>query len=320
MYKKQYGWFALFSILAAITKEQIWAITALFGLYIFIIQKKKAVGSLIFLSSSLMFYILIWKIIPQAAGAQHFALSYYSNGEEADSPTSLIKQFLFSPLKTLNLLLQPARINYLIELFSPLGFLAILSPLFLIFAGPDLGINLLSSKSELYQIYYQYTAAITPFIFVAAIFGTAFFIRKFRFVTPFLLALYLIIIGIFTTYLYSPLPGSKSPNLDMITKVNSDKKDIDKVLTAIPSQYSVSTSNSLGSHVTHRQYLFTVPYGWDSADYIIFLTKETNAYPSLEDHLNQIQKLSTNSAYIKYFDDGTLVAFRKKSIPAPKPN
>jgi uncharacterized membrane protein len=320
MYKKKYAWFVLFSILAAITKEQIWAIIALFGLYIFVFQKKKALGSSVFILSSITLYLLIWKIIPQASGAQHFALSYYSNGEATDSPTALIERFLFSPLKTFGLILQPERLNYLNALFSPLGYLAIFSPFFLIFAGPDLTINLLSSKAELYQIYYQYTAAINPFIFIASIFGAALLLKKVRFVSPLILIIYLVLSGIYTSYLYGPLPGAKGPNLDMITKVNSDKEKINAVLANIPSQYSVATSNSLGSHVTHRQYLFTIPYGWNDADYVIFLKNETNAYPSITDHLSQISKLSTSSAYIKYFDDGTLVAFRKKSIPQPSLN
>lgn len=318
MYKKKYGWFVLFSLLAALTKEQIWAIIALFGIYIFIFQKKRVFGSFVFIASSCVLYLLIWRIIPHVAGSQHFALSYYSNGEAASSPTALLEQFLFSPVKTIGLVLQPERLDYLNALFSPLGYLAIFSPLFLIFAGPDLVINLLSTKGELYQIYYQYTAAITPFIFIASIFGVAFLLKRFRFITPSLLIVYLVLSGIYTSYLYGPLPGAKSPNLDMVTKVNSDKEKINMVLSDIPSQYSVATSNSLGSHVTHRQYLFTIPYGWDDADYVIFLKNETNAYPSISDHLSQISKLSTSSAYIKYFDDDNLVAFRKRSIFPPK--
>lgn len=320
MYKRKYCWFILLSILAAITKEQIWAIIALFGLYIMIIQKRRFFGSIVFLVSTLITYLLLWKIIPWAAGAQHFALSYYSNGEGADSPTSLIEQFIFAPIKTINMLLQPDRVSYLTKLFFPLGFLAIFAPLILIFAAPDLTINLLSSKAELYQIYYQYTAAITPFLFIASIFGVAFILRRFRLINPFMIGIYLILVGIYSSYLYGPLPGSKEPNLDMITKINPSRNEISSLLSNIPSKYSVSTSNSLGSHLTHRQYLFTVPYGWDSADFIVFLKNESNAYPSIADHLSQINKLSTSSAYIKYFDDGNLVAFRKKSISLPNIN
>ena len=96
-----------------------------------------------------------------------------------------------------------------------------------------------------------------------------------------------------------------------------DRITINRLLGAIPSQYSVSTSNSLGSHVTHRQYLFTMPYGWDKADYIIFLMNETNAYPSPQDHKKQAEILSRNPEYTKYYDDGNVKAFRKKTITAP---
>ena len=137
-------------------------------------------GSTVFAGSVLILYTLIWKIIPQAAGSQHFALSYYSNGEVTDSPTSLIKLFLFSPLKTLSLLMDSARLMYLNQLLLPIGYLGLLAPLFLIFASPDLVINLLSSKAELHQIYYQYSSAITPFLFISTIFGAAFVLKRLK--------------------------------------------------------------------------------------------------------------------------------------------
>lgn len=270
MYKKKYTWFIVFALLAGITKEQIWAIIALFGLYIAFFQKRRVLGLAVFVISTVIAYLLIWKFIPQAAGAQHFALSYYSNGDITDSPTSLLKSFLFSPGKTFALLDSPARISYLNKLFAPVGYLSIFSPLLLIFAGPDLAINMLSSKAELYQIYYQYTAAITPFILISSIFGAGFLLKKIRQVSPFILSVYLVVVSLYTAYLYGPLPGAKEPNLDMITKVNPDKNAINRLLSAIPQKYSVAASNSLGAHLTHRTYLFTIPAGLDNADYIVF--------------------------------------------------
>jgi uncharacterized membrane protein len=197
----------------------------------------------------------------------------------------------------------------------PLGYLPILAPLLLIFAAPDLAINLLSSKSQLYQIYYQYTAAITPFLFIAAIYAAGWILTRFKFVSTASLIVYLVVVGLFSTYFYSPIPGTRSPNLDMITRPMPHKSQIDRVLAAIPPQYSVSTSNSLGSHVARRPYVFTMPYGWDSADYIIFMMNETNAYPSLQAHKDQAKILANNRAYTKYYDDGIILAFRKIQIP-----
>lgn len=317
MYKKKYTWFVLLAVLAGICKEEIWAITGLFGFYIIIVQKKKLLGSLISIGSLSALYILIWKIIPQVAGTQHFALSYYSNGEVTDSPTSLIKLFLFSPLKTFSLLTDSARLIYLNQLFLPIGYLGLFAPLMLIFAAPDLVINLLSTKAELHQIYYQYTAAVTPFLFIATIYGTALLMRRLKKIPEIVFILYLAGTGLYSAYLYGPLPGAKSPNLDMITRPMTNRVVIDRLLAAIPAKYSVSTSNSLGSHVTHRPYLFTMPYGWDDADYIVFLMNETNAYPSLGDHKKQAETLSHDHRFVKYYDDGIVKAFRKKTIIAP---
>ena len=105
--KKSYIYFSIFALLAALTKEEIWLITVLFGLFIFVFQKKRVLGLTILLVSVLIFYTLIWHAIPKALGAQHFALSYYS--EFGDSPTQIIKTTILSPHKTIGIILPPSR-------------------------------------------------------------------------------------------------------------------------------------------------------------------------------------------------------------------
>ena len=69
--------FLIFALLSAFTKEEIWLITGLFGLFIFIFQKKKSLGASIFMISVLICFYLISYAIPHTLGSQHFALSYY---------------------------------------------------------------------------------------------------------------------------------------------------------------------------------------------------------------------------------------------------
>ncbi len=90
--KKKYVWFLVFALLAAISKEQIWVIIALFGGLIFIKHKKWLFGSAIFFGSLAMFYYLVSVAIPGAHGADHFALSYFS--EFGDSPINIIKTII----------------------------------------------------------------------------------------------------------------------------------------------------------------------------------------------------------------------------------
>ena len=165
----------IFLLLAGITKEQIWAINVLFGLYLFFIGKQKNLGSLLAVFSAAVFYVLFWVAIPVASGGQHFALGFFE--QFGSTPGEVVRNILISPVDVLQVVTSPERLDYLNKLFQPLGFLSIFGFPFLIFAGPDLSINLLSSFSPMHQIYYQYSAGITPFIFISAIYGVK-LIRK----------------------------------------------------------------------------------------------------------------------------------------------
>jgi len=81
-------------------------------------------GTLLFFGGVLLTYFLISFAIPHALGAQHFALSYFS--EFGDSRLLLSKIFFFHQYKQSIPILQPDRIDYLKQLFLPLGYLSFL--------------------------------------------------------------------------------------------------------------------------------------------------------------------------------------------------
>lgn len=312
LYKKKYGWFFLFAFLAGITKEQVWAVIALLGLYIAIIQKKWVIGISVFLLCIGVTYGLIWHAIPQASGGEHFALSYYQEAQDGDSPSDLIKTMLFNPQKTITLITQESRLFYLHQLLLPVGYLPLLAPLFLIFTGPDLAINLLSAKPQLHQIFYQYTANITPFLFIATIFACQIILRKTK-LSSFFLVSYLVIIGIWSAYLYGPLPGARYANLAMINRPAKHQEAIDKLISSIPQEAKVASSNGLGSHLSHREYIYTLPFGIKEADYILITRGDPNNSSST-DFADLVAQLKNNSQYEVIYDDGNVIAFRKRSF------
>jgi len=63
---QRWGRFLLFVLLAALCKEQIWVVVAMLGLYIAIWKKKRVFGVSITVISSVIFYILFWKVIPSS--------------------------------------------------------------------------------------------------------------------------------------------------------------------------------------------------------------------------------------------------------------
>lgn len=318
--KKRYWYFLLFAVLAGITKEQVWLIVALFGPILFFQYKKRIFGSLLFVLSILCSYYLISYAIPQALGtSQHFALEYYA--AFGSSPLDIVKNILFSPVQTFQIVLQPDRIDYLKQLFYPLGYLSLFAPWFLIFAGPDLTINLLSNNAQLHQIYYQYTATITPFLFLAAIYGTGLLLKlSFRInqitIKPFshtVIIIYILTTSIYGAYMYGPLPGAVDPNLDMITKPVTDKAVITQALSQIPSDAHVASSNNLGAHLSNRQHLYILPLGIEKAEYVIFYLTTAQPAESLKKDQALVTQLRENPNYKVIKEKGIFIVFKKIS-------
>lgn len=308
--KKKYIWFVVFALLAGISKEQIWAIVALFGVLLFFRQKKRIFGASVFVFSSAMFYYLISIAIPNTLGANHFALSYYS--DLGDGPLSILKTIIFSPEKIIDIIFQKEKVNYLVQLFAPVGYLPVVYPFFLVFAGPDFLINLLSNNAQLHQIYYQYTAAITPFIFISSIFGIKALKKHVPSKYSYIFVVYIIAAGINGAYNYGPLPGSISSNLDMFTKQAENREQIEKYLSDIPEELSVAASNNLGAHLSHRQFLYTLPHGATDADVLVYFLNDSEQPEALAMEKKQVENLKHDKSYKKTAEIEEFVVFRKK--------
>jgi uncharacterized membrane protein/uncharacterized membrane protein YbhN (UPF0104 family) len=276
---RKYYLLALFIFLAAITKEQVWTLVSIFGAFIvsraYMEKKLKASFEVIY-GLILLFigipisYLLIDKIIPYFRGNEHFALEFYS--DLGSSASEIIKNSILNPLGVIERIFELERIEFLSKLLLPLGFLSLLSPLILVFAAPDLLISILSNNPALHQIYYQYTAVITPFIFIAAMYSVRFLRNKFN-ISFKAISLYILFFAILGQYLTGPLPGSKRPNIDMFTKHLNNKEQIDKFLSSIPKEARVAATNNAGSHLTQREHIYTLPIGEKEADYLIYLLR-----------------------------------------------
>jgi uncharacterized membrane protein/uncharacterized membrane protein YbhN (UPF0104 family) len=310
--KKKYKLFLLFALLAALCKEEIWLIVALFGLPLFFWHKKRVFGALLFIFCAAMFYFLFWIAIPKTLGSQHFALVYLS--DFGDSPTKVVKSILLSPNKIIQTVLEPSRLGYLNQLSLPVGYLFIFFPFFLIFAGPDLLIDLLSNNPQLHQIYYQYTATITPFIFLSAIYGCYWLykliISRLNFSVQkwnMLVIIYLIVFSLYGAYDFGPLPGARDPNLDMFIKQLPDRNYVDSFLEKIPKKDSVAASNDIGSHLSSRENIYEIPYGLDRADIVVLLLDGTDPQAK-----GVFVKVSKDPHYEEIARKDDFVAFQRK--------
>lgn len=303
--------FLVFALLAALTKEQVWLIITLIGFYMFVTNYQRRLGFLLFLLSLSVFYYLVWYAIPHARGGNHFALSYYS--DFGDSPTAIVKNALFSPDKIFRALFLQDRKDYLYQLLLPLGFLPVLSPLSLLFALPDLLFNLLSNNANLRQIYFHYSATIIPFIFTGAIFGIKNLQKIFPKIPLFFYSSYLIFATLYAAYSFGPLPGAKKPNIDMFIKPQANKEAIQKILAKIRKRYSIAATNNIGSYLSHRQEIFTIPVGVEKADFVIFLLNDPSTQPSLKAQKDLVNRLKYNKNYVLVFQKDDFILFKRRN-------
>lgn len=310
--RKKYIFVIIFLLLAGVCKEDIWIINSLFGLYIFFINKKKLLGLEIFILSLSLFYFLVWIAIPNALGGQHFALSYYS--DFGTSPNTIVKNILFNPLKIINTIVHKSQLQYLLELFFPLAFLSLLSPLYLIFIMPNLLINLLSNNTQLHQIYFQYSAEIIPFIFISSIFAVKKLLHHFPKIPLLVYGCLILITTVYSAYAFGPLPFAKNPNVDMFTKTLPNRMLIGRYLGRIPKNYSVSSTNNLGSHLSRRQLIYTVPVGIDKADIVAFLIRDYLNDPQTKLERQILLKVEKDINYQLIFKDGDFIVFKRRAL------
>lgn len=315
--KRKYFWTIVFLLLAGLTKEEAWIVVGFFGIYITFFHKKIILGILTSIFAFLTCYLLIWKFIPLAKGGQHFALAYYA--DFGSTPTSIVKNILLSPLKVLGLLVEKNRLTYYFEILFPLGFLSLFTPLILLFALPDFAINVLGNNTAFRQIYYQYTSVITPFLFIATIYSLSHIQKRFTRISLKLFIYYIAICTILSAYFFGPLPGAKHPNLDMFTKQLGDSTIIENFLQNIPKRYSVAATNNIGSHLSHRQQIFTIPVGLEKADVVVFLLNDPFAQPSLKAQKEMAEKLALDPNYREVFAENDFIVFEKNNVHIEKP-
>lgn len=303
--EKKWKTVLFFLILAGICKEEIWLIDALIGIYLFFFQKQKRFGLALFSYSIIVFYLLIWHLMPDSLGRDHFALKYYS--DFGDTPEKIIRNIFLHPITTIKTILLEDRLSYLKQLFLPLGYLSFLAPLYLVFAVPDLAIGLLSNNPPLHQIYYQYSSTITPFVFISTIYGIRFIKSKLTNLPYVFISFSILIFSISSSYSFGPLPFAKRPNNDMFVRQLPERKAVDAYITTIKTDEKITATNNLGPQLSHRKNIYVMPKGLEVADRALFLMAN---YKNATEEV-ALNQMFSDSNYTLTYEEGRFYVFQR---------
>lgn len=222
--------------LALTSKENIFASIFIFGLYAFLVQKKRFYG-IFWMSVSLVYFFVVMRfIIP------HFSYDpyFYIRGNYSLSWSVLAEKLI--SLKT---------IGYFIKIYSPLGFVSFFSPA-VILTLPVFLQNVLAQNPSTTSIFFHYTAFLTPFVFISAVEGLNYLSN-----TPFFKAhekrlILLVLIsscsmsGVSEFYIFKTYSRQD----------NSSLQNVREHLRQIPSNLSVRTNEFLSPHLSNRFELY----------------------------------------------------------------
>jgi uncharacterized membrane protein len=170
-------------------------------------------------------------------------------------------------------LLSVDAVYFVVHLLLPLGFLPLLGPGLLAVSLPSLAYLLVSSRSALHTVGFQYPAVLTPWLFLAAVHGLARLERwpRGRQETRAWLPLCLMLVGTLGANLpFNPIFVSWRSGYFMRMPHH---EQIREALAHIPPQAGVATINPLGPHLVHRRYLIGL---------------EKYPLPLNQDHLEQV--------------------------------
>ena len=258
--RKKFTWFYVLCFAAAICKEDMVLAVLVLGLLVYFKYDRRA-GKIVAIGSLAYFLVSVLFLLPAFAPAGY---QYGGRlGQFGETPLEAVRNMVFHPLRTFDILATRQNLRYFFDLLLPVGFLCLLAPTFLLPALPAFAINIISNFQPQHTILNQYTAAMTPFIFIALIFG----LRKIknwaeggfrqRYVMG-AVAFVMVACALAGNFYFSPSPLSGSWN----AKLYSSDSHIDAMregISLIPEDASVSAQVFMLAHLSQRKYLYMFP-------------------------------------------------------------
>ncbi len=305
---KRYGLSLLCLILALLAKEQIGMVTGLLGIYLAVKGERK-IGITFFIVSISWFLLSVWYIIPHFRTTQHFAISRYA--QFGKSPTGVISGMLSRPLDVLQLVVNKNSLDYIVALFGPLLFVCLLSPLVLILA-PELAVNLLSNNSNMQSIIFQYTAVMTPVLFVASIHGYLYMHKRLG-MTYKNIAIVQLIVTLLFSYYMSPLPYSKKYDRRITNEIKTEIRDINEWARKLKNeQIPVSASLGVATKFTDRKVMIPFSSHYSKADYVILLKQEVlNDWFNADGSRRAFEELVADERFERVYAKDDLEVYKK---------
>ncbi len=309
------GWFALFAVLAASSKEEMALLVLMLGLYALLAQRRVRFGVIVMALSLLWAYVAVFVIQNTfAAGNIHWNRYGYLGA----GPGEMVASLLTRPGTVIEQLRAAQAGRYLLQLLFPTAFVALLGPEVLALALPSFAVNLLADFAPMHQVFELiYAAPIVPFVMLATVIGAARLghwlgsgnpahSTRRRAVAAYVAPVAVLVAAATASALYGYVPwgGNYRPY-----SVTPHDRRAAAIIAQIPADAKVSAQDRLDPHVSGRETVYIFPRLEDADAVLIDATGP--AWPQHPSDLRaSIDRLLQSGFGIAAANDGYLLLTR----------
>jgi uncharacterized membrane protein len=253
----RWGWFAFAAVVAAMCKEDVALVLAVFGLLI-AWRGDRRIGLGVSAGSIAWYVVATRVVIPWQNGIGPFYDTFF--GTLGTTPVQVAVHSVRHPLATWKIVNQHDRYEYLWRMLAPVAFVPFVAPTSFAIAFPMLAVNLLSSFPYTRDAHFHYSALVLVGITIATVEGVA---RVPTCSARRALVAVILAASLATTIAWGPSPigaeyhrGWWPLQADVRQAVN------EAAIREVPPGAAVSASYSYVPHLTHRVKVYEFPVPW----------------------------------------------------------
>jgi uncharacterized membrane protein len=279
---------------AMLTREDVALTLVTLGLYILVVQRRWVLGAAIMAVNAAWFALLLGLVIPALGGGVSYR--HWTYDALGSGPLSALSYVVRHPIASLELLFNPAaKTRVWLGSFAAFVTLPLFSPLVVV-ALPSFLERFWSSSPNFWAFHFQYSMLPAPILTFAAIDTCARIKRAFGGRLAALGTLNLPIAAVATSVLLTFV--FIRPLAEVTTYLSASRAtEIQSCLNTIPADASVTASNALVPHLSHRADIYVIT----TQNYADYIAIDPSTYPSFyageEDQLRIIVRGALAAGY-----------------------
>jgi len=246
--------FAVCAVLAATTGELMGLVVASLGVWYALARSRRRAGAAIAAAGVAWTLVAVYFVVPAFAGGP--SVYYGVFDDVGGSPSGVVRTAFTDPLRILSEMTRSDDLTYLLLLGAPLAGAFLLAPGVAALASVPLLVNLIASRGTT-DPHEHYISGVLPFLFAATAVGVA----RLAPVARLRVAILVLVVSLSATVAVGPWPWTVlgAQNWSPLPTTPQYIGALDRAVSLVPDDASVSATNRVGSHLSARRYFFSVP-------------------------------------------------------------